>query len=268
MPTRDIRLDQSFWDNIKILRLKKSAGAEGVLDLLKLWSWAADHKPSGDLSGMPDDEIENAARIAVGMLSALRSACLVDGVEGHRKIHDWQEHQPWVFHAKDRSRLAKAAAEQRWSGPRKPVKRGFYADSNAERNAERNAPSPIPSPSLTPLPPTGEKREQAPSEPKVNGQVNGGDQASPEELAAIRARLGLDDQPTPTARRGLQTVAGEPASQDEAERREVLRRQAEEITGRQPPDDLDRAVARRALRGPHGAKAGPAPHETKAGGDA
>ena len=54
------------------------------------------------------------------------------------KIHDWEQHQPWIYHSEVRSEQAKNAARARWNAV-------SMQDACAE-HAERNAPSPIPTP--------------------------------------------------------------------------------------------------------------------------
>ena len=72
----------------------------------------------------------------------LKSGFLEKNGNGEYKLHDWEDHQPWVCHADERSQRAKEAALARW---------GSKSNANSMRGAcethtKRNAPSPSPIP--------------------------------------------------------------------------------------------------------------------------
>jgi hypothetical protein len=57
----DIRVKLTFYNDLKRRRLQQELGSEGVLALLDLWLFAAQHLPSGDLSSLSPEEIVLAA---------------------------------------------------------------------------------------------------------------------------------------------------------------------------------------------------------------
>jgi hypothetical protein len=151
----DIRLKTTFLRHPKTRALRRSLGAESVLSLLQLWCWAAEFRPTGDLSGLSDDEIAFAADWASGaseFVSELRAKRWLDGT----KLHGWREHQPWAFFSESRSKLARKAAKTRWltrhakRSPKRNTKRKAPAKPPAD--ADGNAPSPTPAPSPNPTP--------------------------------------------------------------------------------------------------------------------
>jgi len=148
----DIRLKTSFFGHPKVKRLAKRLGNDGVVALLRLWCWVADNKPRGVLDGMDVEAIELAADWYgdEGLLHAeLVALRLIDIVDGVAVIHDWCEHNPWVYRAPERSEAARNAINSRWD----KVKRAKKSDessyvANTERirveyesNTERNTDS-------------------------------------------------------------------------------------------------------------------------------
>lgn len=57
----DIRLCIGWNRHPKIVKLKRKLGAEGVLGLISLWTFAGEHRPDGILNGMDADDIAIAA---------------------------------------------------------------------------------------------------------------------------------------------------------------------------------------------------------------
>lgn len=132
----DIRLLVTFRDHPKRAKLRRRLGADGVLALVDLWLWVGANKPTGDLSGMSDEDIEIAAGWtgpAGALLAALRELRWMDGQEGASRMHDWSDHQGWASGAVRRSEAARAAglasAAQRAAGVRSaPVERALIPD--------------------------------------------------------------------------------------------------------------------------------------------
>jgi hypothetical protein len=153
----DLRLDMGFLRNLKTKKLIRELGHEGVVCLIRLWCYTAERHPKGILVGVGIDDLEEASGWS-GMRGAFASYAVrmrwVDKDEnGCLRIHDWPEHQPWLFHTDKRSEAAKVGAGARWE---KQNKRGVNArrkrgasEPHATRNAPSPAPSPIPSPSPT-----------------------------------------------------------------------------------------------------------------------
>ena len=118
MGVSDFRVDCSFFDHPKTLKLARIAGEVAPLHFLRLIRFCAvtAGRSKGTFEGMDFDDIEIAAGwtgerhlfvtalIDVGFLDS--DECLA--------IHEFEQHQPWVFHADGRSTKAKKAAKARW----------------------------------------------------------------------------------------------------------------------------------------------------------
>ena len=119
----DARISTALADHHKTKKLHKRLGGAGCWALVCLFLYTARNKPSGDLSGMTDEDIELAANW-VGddgaLVEALTQVRFLDGGPGERFVHDWAEHNPWAASADARSAAASAAAgvgsEQRVKG--------------------------------------------------------------------------------------------------------------------------------------------------------
>ena len=53
----DIRLCIGWNTNPKIVKLRRKLGADGVLGLIALWTYAGSQRTDGVLTGMDDDDI-------------------------------------------------------------------------------------------------------------------------------------------------------------------------------------------------------------------
>lgn len=105
----DFRISVGFWQNPKTKKTIKRLGLEGVRSLQILWSWTAQNKPDGYLTGMDWEDIELAADW-LGEEKAFFNFCLgmwIDETENGLYLHDWQEHNPWAAEALDRSDKAR-----------------------------------------------------------------------------------------------------------------------------------------------------------------
>jgi len=148
----DYRVQCGFWDHTKTAELKKRFGWEGVCCLQMLWSYARQHRPKGDLTGMKPKDIAVAARwpnepgrghrcfvsalVRIGFLEHDRE------VDGYR-IHNWSKHNSWAANSDSRSAIAAANAEQRWKKRRKQVNELGDAGGTADGTADGNPPSPL-----------------------------------------------------------------------------------------------------------------------------
>ncbi|HQH71857.1 MAG TPA: hypothetical protein PK360_07235 [bacterium] len=179
---KDIRIATSFSSNKKRIRLQRKLGPQGVLALIDLWIYAAENKPDGILSNMDDEDICIAAKWD-GDVTAFIEA-LTDKNNrwldkhpkaGWYKLHDWEEHNSYVVHYKERSEAARYAAEKRWekkygNGSKcgeqcaaqcGPHKSAMQNDANGNAPFPSPSPSPSPSPNNAPLnPPEGECMEK------------------------------------------------------------------------------------------------------------
>ncbi len=116
--SNDFRVEIGFVNHPKLKRLRRRIGDRAAEHLLCLWSFATLNRPTGDMSGMTDEEIADAAGFesdASSILTALRDTKWIDGEQGNYRLHDWAEHQRWVIHAPKRSESARKAAEERWN---------------------------------------------------------------------------------------------------------------------------------------------------------
>lgn len=78
---KHFELKHSFWGNLSVRRLEKLLGSDGLISLLKLCSWAAEHCLAGSVfAGMDAKDIELAAEWQgePGMFfeAALNTRCL------------------------------------------------------------------------------------------------------------------------------------------------------------------------------------------------
>ena len=164
----DCRLSVGLPQHPKTKKLLKIAGDAAGWYLVRLFLWAAQNRPDGDLKGMDADDIELAVDWPGEdgrFVDTLLRVRFLDGSEGAYKIHDWAEHNPYAAAAEDRSKSAQKAANARWNKGKKDADGMRPAcDPHAKGNADSekgNAPS-LPSlpslPSITePLPDQDQK---------------------------------------------------------------------------------------------------------------
>ena len=180
----DIRLDVTFFEHPKTLTLIQRCGEVSPLNLMRLWIWAALHRPDGDLSLLTDATIETIAgwkgepgKFIEGLLGGPenRRRNFIDGEPEKRRLHNWKMRQGWAANAEKRSRSAKQAADEKWRNVRKtqhdkvdaPASNAHtdphtnphsnphceaHCGIDADQPADRYAPSPSPSPSPFPSP--------------------------------------------------------------------------------------------------------------------
>lgn len=87
--------------NFKIQKLVRALGYEAIYNVIALWSYVAENRPLGVLTGMDAVDValagewdESDAGTFVGTLVALR---LIDkGEEGEYSIHGWDEWNPFL----------------------------------------------------------------------------------------------------------------------------------------------------------------------------
>ena len=112
-----IRLHSSFWTHPKTLLLKKRLGHAAYWLPPRIWSFAAENAPDGDLSIYQADDLAMLVQYsgdAQEMLEALHEAgFLENGV-----IKNWEKRNS--FHVTNHNR-AKNAAEARWAKARSKI---------------------------------------------------------------------------------------------------------------------------------------------------
>ena len=172
---KDIRLSVSFFHHPKTIKLQSLLGSEGVLSLLRLWCYAGNWKPSGDLSGMNDEEIECAALFVGSPGLFVKTMLETRFMDENRTLHDWEEHNPYAFHATIRSIKARISAHLKHGDTKSanalrklhnlPAKRIRNAvPSQKNRTAPSPIPIPIPSPDPVPLEPLSGKPDDSSKE--------------------------------------------------------------------------------------------------------
>ena len=172
----DFRVSVSLPTHPKALKLMRRLGDRSFYCLIRFWSFVAQNRPDGDITGLDTDDIEIACDWqgdAGSMHRALLDLCFIECIGDKVLVHDWEDHNGFAFHARERSEKAKKAAEARWerrnNAKNKSQEMLNDAQSNAtsmQLDAQSNAPSPSPSPNPS------LKENNTPPPPKgVNGSV-------------------------------------------------------------------------------------------------
>jgi 5-methylcytosine-specific restriction endonuclease McrA len=101
--------------------VRKLGWDKGVQPLLRLWCFASQYKCDGNLGGVAED-IELAAHWqgepGEFVRALLETGWLDQNGTGYL-LHDWEQHNPWAFHAKERSERSREAAQQKWKSSRR-----------------------------------------------------------------------------------------------------------------------------------------------------
>ena len=122
-----VRLHSSFWTHRKTLQLRRKLGDAAFWIPPRLWSFAAENAPDGDLSNYQAEDLAMLVQYsgnAQEMLQALNDArFLENGI-----IRNWEERNS--FHVTNHDR-AKKAAEARWA------KRNEKLSEKKERDIEK-----------------------------------------------------------------------------------------------------------------------------------
>lgn len=106
-----IRLQSSFWHNVKTMRLRARIGDDAFWIPPRLWSYAADNQPDGDFGKYTDAELAMLLGCEKHASSIKLHLTETGFLNADGTIHDWQE---WNgYHATFSDRAAKAAAA-RW----------------------------------------------------------------------------------------------------------------------------------------------------------
>lgn len=216
MAVVDLRLKVGLPRAPKLRRLTRQLGPGAAWSLVCLWAFAAEQRVDGVLTDMDDLDIELAAGWegeSGHFVQALVDLRWLDGEPGNRRIHDWEEHQPWLSGASARSEASRwaalckrygreGAAEQMPeyaerlrgasqadgmpdSAARTRAARGPHATGKRQAR-ETCAPSPSPSPSPNPLPFDARERGEDSTASGVATKKGGGQ--SPAGLACLAMR--------------------------------------------------------------------------------
>jgi hypothetical protein len=163
----DFRIKTSWRTHRKRKALKRNLGADGVLAIEDLWSYATSERTNGVLDGMSAqdiaDEVDYTSDAAM-LVATLVDLRLLDSDSGIYSLHDWADHQPWVAHTDERSAHARANAhiKHHKDGKHSAIVAACplcYQHADSMRTAPHSmraacapcAPSPSPSPSISDL---------------------------------------------------------------------------------------------------------------------
>jgi len=188
-----LRIDTTYFNHFKIKKLMKLLGAEGVVAHLALLCYVADAKPRGKLTGMTVEDIAIAAGWdgdAMLFIHALVSLRLLDKRGKFYGIHDWRDHNNYVFHRPERIQQARKAANSRWQKKSEEPTPNTQFDDGAGSNAG----------SISDSMPSG-----LPIKGKVKGKVKGKakgkakeEDSSSNALSLYSQYLGTNKPPKPT----------------------------------------------------------------------
>lgn len=95
-----IWISVGFFDHPKVIKLIRRVGLEGAVCLQRLWCFAAQYKPDGNLVHMSHRAIELSAKWTGDpgkLVSELLNLGFLDESDGGLCLHDWLEHQPDVL---------------------------------------------------------------------------------------------------------------------------------------------------------------------------
>ena len=152
-----VRLHSSFWTHRKTLQLRRKLGDAAFWIPPRLWSFAAENAPDGDLSNYQAEDLAMLVQYsgnAQEMLQALNDAgFLENGI-----IRNWAERNS--FHVTNHDR-AKKAAEARWAKRTEKLSEEKDRDKDKEKEKECKQASPKQclgnAPSIRFVPPTREQ---------------------------------------------------------------------------------------------------------------
>lgn len=147
MATSDMRLSLDFVDHPKVRKLIRKAGFEGFFSLIKLFSMAGKIYQKGVLKDLESEDIEDLCEWhgeGGKFVDSMVDVGFLEKSSRGYEIHDWEQHQPWIFHCEVRSEQAKNAARARWDA--------VSMQSACVEHTNSNAPSPSPTPIPTPIP--------------------------------------------------------------------------------------------------------------------
>lgn len=152
---KDFRIAVSLPTHPKTKKLMRKLGDRAFYSLINLWSFVAMNKPDGILVNMDEEDIEIAADW-IGQYSkfvlALIELKFINKIDGVYIIHDWEEHNGYAFHAKERSEKAKKAANMKWEKHNKNKELMLQASLSSATSNPELCPSPDPSPDPDPDP--------------------------------------------------------------------------------------------------------------------
>lgn len=146
----DARISVSLPSHPKTKKLIRRGGQGAAWNLVCLFLWVSQNKPSGELDGMSAEDIEIAAGWEGDegrLVQLLLEVRFLDGEEGSFSVHDWAEHNPWASGAERRSEKSRVAARKRWGiaeeKPPAPIENAPSMPPACHPHASSNAEPPI-----------------------------------------------------------------------------------------------------------------------------
>lgn len=127
-----IRVMTGFYSHRKTVKLKIKVGNDAFWIPPRLWAYAAENQPDGDLSAYSSEEIAELLgcnKYASSILQALKDSGFIDET-GY--IHDWKIHNGYHETFSER---AKKAASARWSKTEKGNRKEESGDKHCSSNA-------------------------------------------------------------------------------------------------------------------------------------
>ena len=117
MTNSDIRLQTSWYSNLKRKKLQKRLGGDGVAAFIDLLIYVGVNQSDGDLSRFGGEDIEAMAQwegTPGEFMATLLDLTFIEGDTGSYRLHDWEENNPWAAGAKRRTAAAIKANRVRW----------------------------------------------------------------------------------------------------------------------------------------------------------
>ena len=156
----DIRIAVTFKNHRKRLKLRRILGPGSTDYLLDLWITVAMERPDGNLDGLDETDIALMAGWhdePNAFTGALVDAGFLEVSDVGWSLHDWEQHQRYAVHAKEREEQARHAAHERWNKKRGKKRPASVENTNGmltacSQHADSNAPIPFPSPIPSPIP--------------------------------------------------------------------------------------------------------------------
>ena len=153
---KDFRIAVGFLDHWKTVKLKRILGFDGIESLLRLWEFAAQFHTKGILEGMDVDEIEIAAKWGGARGTFVDTLWdnrirFIDKIGENYCLHDWEEHQGFIFYSQERQKQAKKAIAKRYAGKQDSTDSSTDGILTVEKIAT-DSTTPLPSPSPSPSP--------------------------------------------------------------------------------------------------------------------
>ena len=138
--------------NPKTVKLIRRCGKCAPLNLIQLWLSAAESRPLGRLTKWDAEDVaiasgwESDPDTWVKCLIEIGFVDLIEEEDCSYQLHDWERHNPFVFHAEERSEQARNAAKKRWGKRIDAVSNAVSISEQCDTQENSNAPYPNPNP--------------------------------------------------------------------------------------------------------------------------